>query len=157
VTNVDVLRDKQRLDRLFERGAGMSSDPELQAQWSRYLCVLASGFIESSVRRIYGDYARKRANRMIARFVDTRLGALQNPNMENILQWAGAFSDEWRERLAQATDGELKESIDSIVAIRHNIAHGRGAGVGYATMATYYRNALRVLDEVERLCERQSV
>ena len=118
--NRDVASYQKRLNDLFARGEKIA-DIELQSHWSRYLYVLVSGFLEVSVRAIYSEYARKRSIKTIGRFVGRRLQALQNPNMERILEVTGAFSEEWQERLQKETEGELKDAIDSIVAIRNQV------------------------------------
>ena len=48
--NKKVVSHKQRLDALFDKVKALDSEPELISHWSRYLCVLVSGFIEASVR-----------------------------------------------------------------------------------------------------------
>jgi hypothetical protein len=37
---------RKRLDEAFEKGKAFMTEPELQSHWSRYLCVLVSGFLE---------------------------------------------------------------------------------------------------------------
>ena len=63
--------------------------------------------------------------------------------------WATLFLNEI-ERYSGAPD-EIKNSIDTVVANRHTIAHGRHVGVTYASMATYYDNikvAVQILDTI---------
>jgi hypothetical protein len=122
---LEVVRHKQRLDKLFDQIRAFSGDLELQSHWARYLCVLVSGFLETSIRAIYGEYATKKAHQYIVNFVESRLKSFQNPNMEQILQIASLFSPEWRARLELDTEGELKDAVDSIVANRNLIAHGQ--------------------------------
>lgn len=149
---IDCVRYQHRLDDLFKRMMVFSDDIELQSHWARYLCVLVCGFIEVSVRSIYGSYARDKAAPQVVNFVERELSGFQNPNMEKILQLAGSFSPEWRQALEKATNGELKDAIDSIVANRNNIAHGESVGITYARIHDYYGKATTVLDLIERQC-----
>ena len=61
-----IWENKLYLDNLFSKGdeiyikleKGITKDDELLSHWSRYLCVLVSGWIEVSVIRIYREYIK---------------------------------------------------------------------------------------------------
>ncbi len=152
MNNLEAVRYRQRLDGLFKRIAAFGEDLELQAHWARYLCVLASGFLETSVRSIYGQYARTKSAPNVANYVEGQLKQFQSPKMENILELTRSFSPSWEERLRDAVDGEPKDAVDSIVANRHNIAHGRPVGITYHTIRSYYGNAIKVIELIDQQC-----
>ncbi len=149
--NRNVVSYQQRLDSLFEKVKDIS-DIELQSHWARYLCVLVSGYLETSVRVIYSEYSEKRANENVAKYVSSRLERFQSPKMGNILELTRAFNQQWAKELETATEGELKESVDSIVTDRHNIAHGRDIRITYARISKYYQNAIKVVELIEEQC-----
>lgn len=148
---VEITRQRQRLDDLFQKAKNLP-DLEVQSHLSRYLCVSVSGFLENSVRVTYTEYARRRADVSVADFVESRLRQFQNPKMGSILELAGAFSQEWRQRLEDETSGQLGESVNSIVGNRHKIAHGESVGLTLHTLIQYYADALRVVDLLRRQC-----
>ena len=148
---VEITRQRQRLDDLFQKAKNLP-DPEIQSHWSRYLCVLVSGFLENSVRLTYTEYARSRADVSVADFVENRLRQFQNPKMGTIVELAGGFSQEWRKRLESDTKGRLGESVNSIVDNRHKIAHGESVGLSLQTLSQYYGDALKVVDLLRRQC-----
>jgi len=148
---VEITRQRQRLDDLFQKARSLP-DAEIQSHWSRYLCVLVSGFLENSVRITYTEYARKRADSTVADFVETRLRQFQNPKMGTILELAGGFSQDWRQKLEVDTNGQLCESVNSIVGNRHKIAHGESVGLTLHTLMQYYDDALRVVDLLRQQC-----
>ncbi len=148
---VEITRQRQRLDDLFQKAKTLP-DPELQSHWSRYLCVLVSGFLENSVRITYTEYARLRSDVSVADFVESRLRQFQNPKMGSILELAGGFSQEWRQRLDEGTSGQLAESVNSIVGNRHKIAHGESVALTLQTLVQYYGDALRVVDLLRQQC-----
>ena len=150
--NVEAVRYKQRLDHLFEQISALPDDIELQSHWSRYLCILVSGFLETSVRTIYSQYAREKAAPNIANYVTRRLERFTNPNMGDILTLSGMFNNEWRDQLENATEGELKAAVDSIVANRNLIAHGANVGIGFNTIKGYYKSAVKVVELIESNC-----
>lgn len=150
--NKRILSYKNTLDNLFSSINTLPSNPELRAHWARYLCVLVSGLIESSVREIYSEYARDKSSPNVANFVEKELSQFQNAKMEKILDIARAFSLEWERELRDATDGRLKEAIDSIVANRHLIVHGKFVGITIVRVSNYYKDVKSVIELIEAQC-----
>jgi hypothetical protein len=72
--------------------------------------------------------------------------------MGTILDLAGGFSQEWRQQLELGTNGQLGESVNSIVGNRHKIAHGESVGLTLHTLIQYYGDALSVIDLVRQQC-----
>ena len=152
MNTLEAVRYKQRLDNLFGQISVFSGNSELQAQWARYLCVLVSGFLETSIRSIYGEFARKTASPYVANFVKCELGSFQNPKMGKILELARAFNPQWANQLEAATEGELKDAVDSVVANKNQIAHGRDVGITYARIKDYYEDVIQVVNLIEGMC-----
>lgn len=150
--NREVLSYKQRLDHLFKRVEAFSGDEELLVDLTRYLCVIVSGFLEVSARVIYSEYARAKAAENVSNYVDKQLRSFQNPNMEKILNLTGAFSVKWRGKLEKATIDVIKGSIDSIVANRNLIAHGRSSGITIGNLKRYYKDAVKLVNIIEKQC-----
>jgi len=151
MTPKSVVGYKQRLDHLFSRVAALSYDSELQAHWACYLCVLVSGFLEVSVSALYEEYARDTANANTADYVSSQLSRFRNPNMARILELTRRFSRQWEECLRMQTQGQLKDAVDSIVALRNQIAHGVYTTLTYQRMWSYYACVVKVVDLIDRL------
>ena len=149
---LEAIRYKQRLDKLFTQISAFSGESELQSQWARYLCVLVSGFLEVSICATYNQFAKNSASPQVANFVKCKLDDFQNPKMGKIIELTRAFDSEWANKLEAATDGKLKDAVDSIVANRNQIAHGRDVGITYTRIKTYYEDAIKVVDLIEKIC-----
>jgi len=147
---VEITSQRQRLDELFEKAKGL--DPEVQSHWSRYLCVLISGFLENCVRLTYTEYATGRSHANIAKFVESNLKGFQNPRMNLILEVVGKFSDDWRKDLKSKTDGQLGDAVTSIVVNRHNIVHGQSVQLTLHLLIQYYADALKVVGLLRQQC-----
>ncbi len=147
--NVEILRQQQRLEALFTKIGTLDGDSEVQAHWARYLCVLVSGFIESSIETLFSELAEKRSDPRIANFVKRRLRNFTNAKMEKILTLIGEFSQEWSDEFRTETEGELKDAVDSVVSNRHLIAHGRSVGVTYSNMKDWFERVCEVIVIVE--------
>lgn len=150
--NIRLVQQRDRLDYLFKQ-VGSLPDPFLQGHWARYLCVLVSGFLENSVRILYGEYARKKAEPFVANFVDKQLKSIQNPTMGKILDLTRSFNPIWEYNLKAATEGQYKDAVDSIVDNRNKIAHGEDVGIGYVTIQEYYKSAIKVIEIIEDQCD----
>jgi hypothetical protein len=72
--------------------------------------------------------------------------------MEKILSITVTFSPDWEAELRAATDGELKDAVDSVVANRNRISHGQDVGITYVRVKDYYKRVNRVLELVENHC-----
>ena len=147
---LEITCQRQRLDELFDKAKGL--DPEVQSHWSRYLCVLISGFLENCVRLTYSEYATVRSDVSVANFVERNLRGFQNPRMNLILDTAGMFSDDWRKALKAQTEGQLGESVNSIVTNRHQIVHGKSVQLTLHLLIQYYSDAIKVVELMRQQC-----
>jgi hypothetical protein len=152
MTVPSVWAQRQKLDNLFEEIASFHGDPELEAHWAKYLCVLVSGFIETSVRSIYAAYARDKAAPYVTNFVESQLKNYSNLKMERILELSRYFSPEWERELRESTKDEPKDAVDSIVANKNSIAHGESIGLTYGRVKRYYGNVVGVIELIEHQC-----
>jgi hypothetical protein len=143
---------QQRLDHLFEQVKSIPGDSELQSHWARYLCILVSGYIETSVIAIYIEYTKGKASPDVLNFVERRLLSQQNLNMDKIIQLVGTFNNKWAEDLSTATRGELKDAVDSIVANRNKIAHGENVGLSYVRLREWYKCVVKVIALIDGQC-----
>lgn len=150
--NIELVRYNQKLDTLFNKTQEVSEDFEVQSHWARYLCVLVCGFLEIAVRTTYGEYASNKAHRNVSNYVTRKLDLFRSPSMGNIIELTGLFSKEWADDLEQATDGQLKDAVNSIVAVRHQIAHGKDASISYVRVREYYQSAVKVVKLLEKQC-----
>lgn len=153
MNTLEAVRYKQRLDNLFKQISAFSENIELQSQWARYLCVLVSGFLETAVRAIYGEFAGKMASPYVANYVKYELDSFQNPKMGKILELTNAFNPLWADKLKTATEGKLETAVDSVVANRNQIAHGENVGITYRRIKDYYEDVVKVVDLIEKMCD----
>lgn len=149
---LDIFREKQRIDHIFDLAKQLDPADELLAHWARYLCVLTSGFIENSLRVILTRYATDKASPQVANFVESRIKGITNLNEERIAQLLGAFSLEWRGRFIQKRTDAQKAALDSVVANRHLIVHGRSVGLTLARMKNYYVEIVKTIALIDENC-----
>ncbi len=150
--NPRLLSEKQRIDSLFDRISTLPVDEEFHAHWSRYLCVLISGFIENAMRILLTEYSKNKSHPNVSNYVSKQIKGITNLNNEKILQLLGSFDSEWRNVIEQKITDAQKDAIDSIVANRHNIVHGRSVGITVPRVKNYYLCILAIINTIESDC-----
>jgi hypothetical protein len=148
---LEVSRLKGRLDATFQRAPPPSADVEIQSDFARYLCVLVSGFLENAIAALILDFAQRRSSREIASFIEYQLDYWTNPNTEKICSLLGSFSADWRTKSEQFLIDERKAGVNSLVALRHKIAHGESVGTSLSQVKEYYATAKKIVDFVAEL------
>ncbi|MGB1560643.1 MAG: HEPN domain-containing protein [Sinimarinibacterium flocculans] len=144
---------KRRLDATFGRAPPPFADIELQADFAKYLCVLVSGFFENAIAALLIDYAAGRSAPEVASFVERGLERWTNPNVEKVIALLGSFSADWRSKAGAFLVDERKASVNSLVALRHQIAHGESVGTSLSQVRSHYRTIAEVVDFVADLVD----
>jgi hypothetical protein len=145
VAGLEVHRQEQRLDRIFDLVGKEVTEPEHLSHWGRYLCVLVSGYLEVAVRDSYTEYASK-GNPALGAFVSKRLERTTNLKAQKCVDLAKSFKKEWGEGLETfLSSNGRKEALDSLVSIRNGIAHGRSVGITFTTSKQYFSKTTEVV------------
>lgn len=137
---------------LFLKAGALADDLQMQAHWAAYVCTLTSGLLEVGVRDILGAYASGSSAPTVSNYVERQLSRVQNPNMAKILEVVGSFDIGWAEALTEATNGRLKESVDSVIAVRHQVAHGGNTGLTLGRARQYFDDSVKVLELLNSTC-----
>lgn len=137
----------QRIERVFELADVLPKEEEILAHWARYLCVLVAGLIETAAQLVLSEHARTHASTEIASFVVNQMKYQTNLNTNKLTQLLGAFSDQWADDFDRSLTDAQKDAIDSVLANRHNIAHGRPVGISLVRVKDYYIRVTQVLEK----------
>lgn len=149
----EVARLRQRLELTLARAPLAISDIEVQSDFAKYFCVLVSGFLENALVALILDYAERRSAPEVTMFVERQLEFWTNPNTEKIAQLLGEFSREWRVKAELFLIDERKAAVNSLVALRHKIAHGESVGTSLSQVKSYYATVIEVVDFVADLVD----
>lgn len=123
---------------------------EMRAELAKYLCVLVSGYLECNARSIsHTFFANSKPRREVLNFCEVNIDRFRNPEHERLRQYFSAVHPKGREVVEGSAD-ELKGAINSVVANRHLIAHGRTSGVSLAQVREYYTAIKELCDELTR-------
>ncbi len=147
----ELISFETRIENLLTRADEAGLDDELRSALARFACVLASGYLEESVRTLLGTWCSNKAHAHIHAYVGRQLDWFTNPKLGKMLDLLAHFSADWRNAFEAALSDEEKDAINSVVSNRHQIAHGRNVGVSPAPMRRYFvscKSAVRKLDAV---------
>jgi hypothetical protein len=147
-------KERDRVQRVIDVGKALPLDnAEAIGHWGRYACITCTGYIEVALRLVIQEHVRTRATREIAAYVIRDLEGVQNPKAEKIVKVMRCFSDVWGEAVEQffAANPEVKDAIDSLMANRHLIAHGRPCTISLGRVATFYADADKAISFIDGL------
>ena len=152
IGRAEINRLKQKLDATFSRVDSAGDNLELKSDFAKYLCILVSGYLEKSLVEIVQDHARRCGAPTLQRFVEQQTKRFTNANSHKILELLGSFNQDWRNQVDKFLKDDLKDAIDSIVALRNAIAHGNSVGLTYQRISDYYRRVQTVIEKIADLC-----
>lgn len=144
---------EDKLDNLFNQYHSIPDDSFIQAHWSRYLCILVSGYLEISVGAILINYVEDKASTTVKNYVSKQIGSLQNAKAGKIYDLVASFNADWESQLRTRTEGSVRDAIDSVVANRNQIAHGRDANISFVVIKGYYERSKEFINIMEFICQ----
>jgi len=152
--NKELARQLQILTSLVSKTSiATGGDIEMQSHWAKYLCVLSAGFLENALSEIYINFTRNVSPEPVANYASSVLSKIQNPNCTKFIDIATAFKPDWGKKLEDFVNDEgRKEALDSIMANRHLIAHGKNSGITVARLKDYLDKSVQVIIFIENQC-----
>lgn len=139
----------KRIDRLIEQYADLPEEGDIRSHWARYVCVLISGLLETAVEEMCSDYAGARGHQSLAHFVGKSVSWNNQASVEVICKTLGRFRGEWHAWAYDVMTDAERSAINSVVHLRHGIAHGRNNSVQWVLLVSeYYPNVKNALQKL---------
>jgi len=154
---LDVSREKQKIDHVFSLTDTIQPDEELMSHWAKYLCVLTSGFVENSLRSILAQFVVARSSSEVANYVESKIRSITNLSEERVYQLLRSFSSDWGDKFREKRTEKQKDAIDSVVANRNLIVHGRSVGITILRIREYYTEIIKTITMIDEECVNKSV
>lgn len=150
----ELSRQLSQLRSLISKSESFSEEEfELRSHWAKYICVLSAGFLENALHEIFSNYCSLRAHPCVARFASKALDRIQNPKADVFVQVADSFNESWKSGLENFIDDNgRKEAINSIMGIRHLIAHGKATSISLVQLKNYLDKSVEVMEFIEVQC-----
>lgn len=132
-----AARQRHELDALISRAA-VAADVEIQADLVRLYCVRLTGFLEQMCMESGRSLINRMSGNAAKNWGHAHLEKSFNPTKDKLSQFVGRFDSGWKEHLdIFLSKDERGQSLNSLVGIRNQIAHGRSQGVGLASAHAY--------------------
>lgn len=146
-------QQEKKLDKLFLTVQGIS-DEEEKALLSKFLCVRASGFVESSIRNLVGEFTSGTSPKQIQSYVNKETKYITNLRYDKLLEILNSFDKNWKEAFETKINDEQKAALNTIVSNRNNIAHGENDAISYNLMVNYYQRIKEVVDILKQIIKK---
>lgn len=143
----EVRRLQKRLDSAFERARKVQDD-EIRSDLARYLCILVSGWFEKAVVELLLEFSRRSSPPQLVSYLEVTLRRLTNVRKERLLDVLGTFDVRWRDEYEKFVIDEREAALNSVVALRNDIAHGGVASISFASISQYYAKIGEVVDSL---------
>jgi hypothetical protein len=148
----EVIRLRSRLRDAFGRAKRLQTiDAEIQSDLARYLCVLVSGFVETTVAELAIEHCRNRSATSVHNYASGQLDRLQNLKSQKLVQVIGSFDRAWSTELTRFMDGARKDALDSVIDLRNKIAHGESVSLSLGRITEYHEKIDEVIVFIEKL------
>lgn len=142
----------KKLDSDFETAD--HQEDEIKNMLAKLLCVRAAALMEVYFKARISDYTNKKVPNAIQRFVNCHFKDITNLKSSKMKSTLEMFNTEWAEKfiLYLEDNEEIKDSLDSLVQNRHNIAHGQDVGgITLKRIWKYYIDVKEIVNELDRI------
>lgn len=144
--------EEKKLDSLFKE-VSQCEEGELKSHLSKYLCVQASGHLENVIKELIFEYHNKICKTETQKYISSKINRLTNIDDDNLTNLLNAFSSIWCDLYKTKITDKERMSLNSIIAQRNLIAHGKShtSNISYLTIADYYadlKNIVTILKNI---------
>lgn len=115
-----------------------NDDTRIQGYLAKYLVIMASAYIEISVKEELSAFCSAKSHPCISEFVKTTVSWENSLGCSKIELILNKFDKRIWQSLEQMLTDEEKLSIDSLKALRDQIAHGKDNNTGYLIVSRYF-------------------
>ena len=122
-------------------------DEEVKSYLVKLLCVRTAGLLEVFLKTRISEYSKGKVPTEINRFLTSKFKDITNLKSSKFEDVLTSFSVDWGDKFRGYLDDHEQEktSLDSVIAQRHNIAHGQPSNIGSASMVQYYNDVKSIV------------
>lgn len=137
------------IDSTYESALGFSDED--RSRFAQLMTVWISGYLEVTCRDVLWTYAERESDEAVARFVGRRLRRIRSPNMDQILDLVGSFDKDREQQLREFVRGRIRASVNSVVNLRNEIAHGRSMDATIETVKAQFEDSRQLAGKLKEL------
>lgn len=139
---------RKQLDELYVRADPRSiDDPELASDLARYLCVRVAGFFEQATGLILRDHCEKGSWGATQSFALSWLERMPNLRPDAFATLIGKFDSALAHEAKELLGTEERwGTLNALIGIRNDIAHGKNQGISREQAWSYYEVVTFMVD-----------
>lgn len=139
VARTEIARARRDLDQLFARAHRLDEADELVGDVSRYICVRVSGYLEQALAHCARSVCARGTWGAAQHFAFSWLHRTPNPRADEIVKFVQRFDARWADELSLVLGtNEYAQSINALLGIRNDVAHGKSQGVSLGRAYEYF-------------------
>jgi len=148
---------ERELDQINTRVRTLGPTNDIVPYLSKYGLIRACGAIEQAFKAIIADRCSHRANPQIQRYVSRKVrDGSANPSLDQIYKILNEFDPNWKTSLKQKIQAHphsrgIRDSVQSLVDTRNELAHGGSPGVSIGDVKRYFSDARLMIDELDSI------
>lgn len=137
------IRDLDNLKRKIEE----IDDEETKSSLLNLLCIRTAGLLEVFLKTRISEYSKGKVPTEVNRFLTLKFRDITNLKASKFADVLTSFSAVWADKFTKYLEEheQEKNSLDSVIAQRNNIAHGRLSNIGYVSMNQYYEDVKHIV------------
>ena len=133
--------------------ANNQSDDEVKSLLAKIICIRISGLLEVAIKSRISDYSDKKTPKEIKRFLTQKFKDITNLKTSKLCDVLGAFSSDWKDEFEEEIrkNQQIKSSLDSLITLRNDIAHGQTCSISLNHVQQYYNDvkiAIGLFDKI---------
>ena len=147
--------DKDRLESAINSAYQSIGNASLESSpWLVQIIVIwMSGYLEVVCRNVLRNYITSRAHEDIVNYVNDDLDKFTNPKLSKIYLLFCRFNNVKADVLKKFIEDneEIKNSIDSVVNLRNQVAHGRDITTTLGQVRPYFEDIKKFARKIEEV------
>ena len=150
--NIKTQNYLRQLDNQFELVKNVEND-EIKSMLTQYLCIRISGLLETFIKSRISDYAQGRVPKEVNRYISGKIKDITNLKCTKLKDVLDSFSNEWSDDFSNYIEEheQQKNSSDSLVTNRHNIAHGQTGSMSFNNLEQYYEDTKAIITKLDTI------
>lgn len=147
---------EKKLDGLFQKVSSLSEEDEIKSHLAKYLCIQASGYLETVLKELIAQYHDGTCKKETASFINNKLKRFTNIDDETLSGFLKSFDDNWLALYESKAVDEYRESLNSIIAQRNLIAHGNESmsNISYGAIVKYYQDLKSIISILKAIIKK---
>lgn len=148
---------------LLIKNAKNITDDEIKSHLAKYVCIRISGYLENTIKLLIEKYHDKSCAKPTQNFIEFSFEKVTNLDKEKMSKILKSFSSDWEENFTSLMNDKYFSSLDSIIHLRNNIAHGKSmsvAGLTIERINEHYENLkeiVKILNQVIKKDDRTRI